>query len=126
MWAMRFGGAEVVGWKKGYAAFSVRLTSNPSAPPLVERSARASYQMDSLDSVDDFVDTRFRRSLLVVERSTMRTPLNSTSRSESSLHTCGGCARNERTQMIWDLRDLGGADRLEAAGELREWLLTRP
>jgi hypothetical protein len=30
------------------------------------------------------------------------------------------------TQMIWDLRDLGGADRLEAAGKLREWLLTRP
>jgi hypothetical protein len=30
------------------------------------------------------------------------------------------------TQMIWDLQDLGGADRLEAAGELREWLLTRP
>jgi hypothetical protein len=30
------------------------------------------------------------------------------------------------TQMIWDLQDLGGADRLEAAGELREWLLKRP
>jgi hypothetical protein len=30
------------------------------------------------------------------------------------------------TQMIWDLQDLGGADRLEAAGVLREWLLTRP
>jgi hypothetical protein len=30
------------------------------------------------------------------------------------------------TQMIWDLQDLGGADRLEAAGELREWLLRRP
>jgi hypothetical protein len=30
------------------------------------------------------------------------------------------------TQMIWDLQDLGGADRLEAAGRLREWLLTRP
>lgn len=30
------------------------------------------------------------------------------------------------TQMIWDLQDLGGADRLDAAGELREWLLTRP
>jgi hypothetical protein len=29
------------------------------------------------------------------------------------------------TQMIWDLQDLGGADRLEAAGELREWLLRR-
>jgi hypothetical protein len=32
----------------------------------------------------------------------------------------------DATQMIWDLRDLGGADRLEAAGKLREWLLTRP
>lgn len=30
------------------------------------------------------------------------------------------------TQQIWDLQQLGGADRLEAAGELREWLLTRP
>ncbi|HYT78682.1 MAG TPA: hypothetical protein VEQ37_05415 [Actinomycetota bacterium] len=27
------------------------------------------------------------------------------------------------TQMIWDLRDLGGADRLEAADRLRKWLL---
>lgn len=30
------------------------------------------------------------------------------------------------TQQIWDLQELGGADRLEAAGLLREWLLTRP
>ncbi len=30
------------------------------------------------------------------------------------------------SQMIWDLHDLGGADRVEAAGELRAWLLTRP
>jgi DNA-binding transcriptional ArsR family regulator len=30
------------------------------------------------------------------------------------------------TQQIWDLQDLGGADRLEAAGRLREWLLDRP
>jgi DNA-binding transcriptional ArsR family regulator len=29
-------------------------------------------------------------------------------------------------QQIWDLEDLGGADRAEAAGRLREWLLTRP
>ena len=29
-------------------------------------------------------------------------------------------------QMIWDLQSLGGADRLEAAGKLREWLLHRP
>ena len=29
-------------------------------------------------------------------------------------------------QQIWDLEDLGGADRIEAAGRLREWLLTRP
>ena len=29
-------------------------------------------------------------------------------------------------QMIWDLQDLGGADRLEAAGRLRAWLLSRP
>lgn len=28
-------------------------------------------------------------------------------------------------QMLWDLQDLGGADRLEAAGALREWLLNR-
>ena len=27
------------------------------------------------------------------------------------------------TQMLWDLADLGGDDRLEAAGELRQWLL---
>lgn len=30
------------------------------------------------------------------------------------------------TQQMWDLQDLGGADRLEAAGGLREWLLNRP
>ncbi len=30
------------------------------------------------------------------------------------------------TQQIWDLLDLGGADRLEAAGRLRAWLLNRP
>jgi hypothetical protein len=30
------------------------------------------------------------------------------------------------TQQTWDLQDLGGADRLEAAGRLREWLLDRP
>jgi DNA-binding transcriptional ArsR family regulator len=30
------------------------------------------------------------------------------------------------SQMIWDLRELGGADRLEAAGQLREWVLQRP
>lgn len=30
------------------------------------------------------------------------------------------------TQQLWDLQDLGGADRLEAAGRLREWLLNRP
>ena len=29
-------------------------------------------------------------------------------------------------QQVWDLQDLGGADRLEAAGRLREWLLKRP
>lgn len=29
------------------------------------------------------------------------------------------------TQQVWDLQDLGGADRLEAAGRLREWLLSR-
>jgi hypothetical protein len=29
-------------------------------------------------------------------------------------------------QQIWDLQNLGGADRLEAAGRLRQWLLTRP
>lgn len=29
-------------------------------------------------------------------------------------------------QQIWDLQHLGGADRIEAAGLLREWLLTRP
>lgn len=28
-------------------------------------------------------------------------------------------------QMIWDLQDLGGADRDEAAGKLRQWLLNR-
>ena len=28
-------------------------------------------------------------------------------------------------QMIWDLEQLGGTDRLEAAGELRRWLLNR-
>ena len=32
----------------------------------------------------------------------------------------------DATQMIWDLHDLGGADRIEAAGKLREWLLKRP
>lgn len=32
----------------------------------------------------------------------------------------------DTTQMIWDLRDLGGADRIEAAGKMREWLLIRP
>jgi hypothetical protein len=29
-------------------------------------------------------------------------------------------------QQIWDLQDLGGADRIEAAGRLREWILERP
>jgi hypothetical protein len=29
-------------------------------------------------------------------------------------------------QQIWDLQDLGGADRLDAAGRLRQWLLARP
>jgi len=29
-------------------------------------------------------------------------------------------------QQIWDLNDLGGADRTEAAGRLREWVLQRP
>jgi hypothetical protein len=29
------------------------------------------------------------------------------------------------SQMIWDLQDLGGSDRLEAAGMLREWLISR-
>jgi hypothetical protein len=28
-------------------------------------------------------------------------------------------------QQIWDLQELGGADRIEAAGRLREWLLER-
>jgi len=28
-------------------------------------------------------------------------------------------------QQIWDLQDLGGADRIDAAGRLREWLLER-
>lgn len=30
------------------------------------------------------------------------------------------------TQQVWDLQDLGGADRMEAAERLREWLLARP
>jgi hypothetical protein len=29
------------------------------------------------------------------------------------------------TQMIWDLMDLGGSDRVEAADHLRQWLLNR-
>jgi hypothetical protein len=29
------------------------------------------------------------------------------------------------SQIIWDLENLGGTDRLEAAGELRKWLLNR-
>lgn len=29
----------------------------------------------------------------------------------------------DAAQLIWDLQDLGGADRFEAAGELRKWLL---
>jgi hypothetical protein len=29
-------------------------------------------------------------------------------------------------QQIWDLQDLGGADRIEAAGRLREWVLEHP
>jgi hypothetical protein len=29
-------------------------------------------------------------------------------------------------QQIWDLQELGGADRIEAAGRLRQWLLKRP
>jgi hypothetical protein len=29
-------------------------------------------------------------------------------------------------QQIWDLQDLDGADRIEAAGRLRQWLLERP
>lgn len=29
-------------------------------------------------------------------------------------------------QQVWDLQDLGGADRIEAAGRLREWVLERP
>jgi hypothetical protein len=29
-------------------------------------------------------------------------------------------------QQIWDLQDLGGTDRLEVAGRLRQWLLARP
>jgi hypothetical protein len=29
-------------------------------------------------------------------------------------------------QQIWDLQDLGGADRIEAAERLRQWLLERP
>jgi hypothetical protein len=29
------------------------------------------------------------------------------------------------TQMIWDLVDLGGSDRVEAADHLRQWLLNR-
>lgn len=31
----------------------------------------------------------------------------------------------DETQLLWDLHDLGGADRLEAAGHLRAWLLDR-
>jgi DNA-binding transcriptional ArsR family regulator len=30
----------------------------------------------------------------------------------------------DESQLVWDLQELGGADRLEAAGRLREWLLT--
>jgi len=29
-------------------------------------------------------------------------------------------------QQVWDLQELGGADRIEAAGRLREWMLKRP
>jgi hypothetical protein len=29
-------------------------------------------------------------------------------------------------QQIWDLENLGGADRIEAAERMREWLLTVP
>lgn len=37
-----------------------------------------------------------------------------------------GITLADETQLIWDLQDLGGADRLEAAGRMREWLLARP
>ena len=29
-------------------------------------------------------------------------------------------------QMVWDLQDLGGAEREEAAGVMREWILNQP
>lgn len=32
----------------------------------------------------------------------------------------------DTTQMIWDLKDLGGSDREEAADKLGQWLLNRP
>lgn len=32
----------------------------------------------------------------------------------------------DEVQLIWDLEDLGGRDRLEAAGKVREWLLNHP
>jgi hypothetical protein len=32
----------------------------------------------------------------------------------------------DEAQLIWDLHELGGSDRLEAAERLREWLLPRP
>jgi hypothetical protein len=37
-----------------------------------------------------------------------------------------GVSLADPTQLIWDLQDLGGHDRLEAAGRMREWLLARP
>jgi hypothetical protein len=42
----------------------------------------------------------------------------------ATVHGVPLCLADE-SQLIWDLHDLGGADRLEAAGRLREWLLTR-
>ncbi len=32
----------------------------------------------------------------------------------------------DEAQLIWDLQDLGGADRLEQAGKVRKWLLNHP
>jgi hypothetical protein len=53
-------------------------------------------------------------------------------RSVFPVHTLVGQVRGNEVpladplQQIWDLQDLGGADRIEAAGRLREWILERP
>jgi DNA-binding transcriptional ArsR family regulator len=79
------------------------------------------YAADAFDTGDvGLVPAHSRDDANVI----VRVPEDTTVFRPEVLEDTTGMPLADEIQMIWDLHDLGGDDRIEAAGEMKKWLLT--